>query len=1081
MDYSRINKLKKLPYIYPKDNVTTHDLLLKDEDGHTYLEYIVNNKISIEDDNLIDFLSNNYDYLKYLTDNNYFLNHYANSDLLFNEINGERLIIKIYKANIFYRLSLDIIYKFFQKIDDHYIISDIINAKEKLLNLTSLIPEVNNYNLLLKCFDDIKRDGLFKYANTNILLQQYTEEYTLLEILLRNNIIPTRMDKTSEFYAELLYKYGKYDELITLDTSVLVNYPSKEHNYLQLLIEKNYNFDNKSFNYSLLSYDKKDYASALLFLAPKYNLQKVGANTLTSYSEVSNQMPLIFHMLEQDFNVTKEYFINDEVMEGIIDFLSEYRGINKEDLKDFKLEDYRKYLPQVDNLKEKLKNNEVKELTKEDFFHHQLLEKYDDNMTILEYCLKNSIEISDYNDCNFNEILIMQKYHKLPSIQEKYLFQKVDEENCLIDLLIKNNEFSDVRSAIGSNLKILDYCRKYHNYKIIGDKIKDELFVIINGSCLAEEFLNDENFIKEVYRYEISKEQLELLFNKGYLKFLSYAREKDLLIEINGKTVLEHLLDNNIDPNFQYFYADEEETVKILMGKKAYHLMHNVNIGLLVDKPNKENNYLQQLIELYKQGNDIKFEFFNTYSENLAAVAKLYIQMNKNGLGGFLDTLDAKKILKEVDSDYNSINDLSNDQNEVNNEQQISKDPQIRRTLLYYLIQEDKDYTLNKLLNINDKKNLKVDMELRLMGITEGVFDFDYDRLDFDEIYRKTYIKDFASTIKSPVDDLLQELTDLFKQDQKSDMSLVESLVISYRYYTSINPLFIEELKKLIEAKKNNPDFYYLKEKNAGCFNTGDKSVHVKDATISTLIHETGHALHFFTANNAVPKELKDVIKRIVTNPDFNSKVDAYSKQYSEIKNKVTENAQGIIDKYPHKDDDSQSKEIVELMKTKKEEISKIYLEKGYSQETISQIISTQFTAEEFVEQKKEIEKYELVDAIMRYEYDAFIAIGDIIDGVVGGKFKSNIYYNDKGETIQNAYGHGIRYYSRDDFESVFLEMIANYSSMMKSKKSSENIALLRYIVGDELVDLIDNFYKYSMLKKPIENDIGGNYGSIRL
>ena len=93
----------------------------------------------------------------------------------------------------------------------------------------------------------------------------------------------------------------------------------------------------------------------------------------------------------------------------------------------------------------------------------------------------------------------------------------------------------------------------------------------------------------------------------------------------------------------------------------------------------------------------------------------------------------------------------------------------------------------------------------------------------------------------------------------------------------------------------------------------------------------------------------------------------------------------------------------------------------------------------------------------MRYEYDAFIAIGDIIDAITKGNFQSNLLRNDKNEKIESAYGHGIRYYSLKTHG--FDEMVANYSSIIKSKHSNEILKLLRNIVGDELVDLLDEFY----------------------
>ena len=53
----------------------------------------------------------------------------------------------------------------------------------------------------------------------------------------------------------------------------------------------------------------------------------------------------------------------------------------------------------------------------------------------------------------------------------------------------------------------------------------------------------------------------------------------------------------------------------------------------------------------------------------------------------------------------------------------------------------------------------------------------------------------------------------------------------------------------------------------------------------------------------------------------------------------------------------------------------------------------------------------------------------------------------------------------------VFTEMVANYSVIIKSKRSEEALQILRAIVGDELVDLLDDFYKEKILKLPTYED----------
>ena len=82
---SRIDELKQISFTIKKDKgVKVSDLFLKDEKGETYLDYIIKKKISIIDEDLIDYISNDYNLLKYLMENHYFLPHYNNIDIQHN-------------------------------------------------------------------------------------------------------------------------------------------------------------------------------------------------------------------------------------------------------------------------------------------------------------------------------------------------------------------------------------------------------------------------------------------------------------------------------------------------------------------------------------------------------------------------------------------------------------------------------------------------------------------------------------------------------------------------------------------------------------------------------------------------------------------------------------------------------------------------------------------------------------------------------------------------------------------------------------------------------------------------------------
>jgi hypothetical protein len=295
-------------------------------------------------------------------------------------------------------------------------------------------------------------------------------------------------------------------------------------------------------------------------------------------------------------------------------------------------------------------------------------------------------------------------------------------------------------------------------------------------------------------------------------------------------------------------------------------------------------------------------------------------------------------------------------------------------------------------------------------------------------------------------------------------MRLVDALITSYRYATSVNPIFIEELKVLIEIKKKNPDFHYKRIDGGAYFDS--ESVCCDNATIGTLIHETGHAIHHYTTNDEVPQGFYELIEKIKNSPEWIHKVANYSKKFHEIRKQIHERATDIVKKVfaAHLTDEDE-KEIDRLLTEEKEKIKSEYLKKGYSEEDLDVILTDTFTRKDFLAQKVTIETGEVEDFLMRHLYDAFIAIGDYIDGITFGKFRSKVLRDEDGELIPSTYGHGVRYYKSRYL--IYCEMVANYSEIIKSKHSKEILNLLRNIVGDELVDMLDDFYKHRMLSLP--------------
>lgn len=93
----------------------------------------------------------------------------------------------------------------------------------------------------------------------------------------------------------------------------------------------------------------------------------------------------------------------------------------------------------------------------------------------------------------------------------------------------------------------------------------------------------------------------------------------------------------------------------------------------------------------------------------------------------------------------------------------------------------------------------------------------------------------------------------------------------------------------------------------------------------------------------------------------------------------------------------------------------------------------------------------------MRSEFGSLMAIGDILDAIYEGKLNSEHLKNKQGEIIKRTPGHGLRYYYGT--KHGFDEMIANFSYISKSKESEEMLELLKSIIGDELYNMLSEFY----------------------
>ena len=106
-------------------------------------------------------------------------------------------------------------------------------------------------------------------------------------------------------------------------------------------------------------------------------------------------------------------------------------------------------------------------------------------------------------------------------------------------------------------------------------------------------------------------------------------------------------------------------------------------------------------------------------------------------------------------------------------------------------------------------------------------------------------------------------------------------------------------------------------------------------------------------------------------------------------------------------------------------------------------------------------------------------AIGDIIDAIFRGHYSAGELRSSSGKTIKCIGGHGIYYYNASNL-SVYDEIFANYMSIRKSIKNKviyidkvhgkiyDPVFALRLIVGNELVDYLEDVYQREVLNSPV-------------
>ena len=725
-----------------------------------------------------------------------------------------------------------------------------------------------------------------------------------------------------------------------------------------------------------------------------------------------------------------------------------------------------------------------------------ILEKKQINKTIVESIYEN-LEIIDLlcNSNNYfylnylsqeiitklitkdnNGIYPIEKYLNNKRLIEK-IMPSINDINVLLEICNRNNDY-DLIKAVKARMLITNY--------------KDDKTVLLF-------LLNDKKVVPDCL-INIPEDIvfIKYLIKNNLYDYLKKASEDVLLMEVDsGKTLLEFLIDKGYDPEIKYIF--NKKTISILYRKQKLNLAKFVSDDVLLAP-------VKKLFSDDSLGNETLFEYMirNGYKLNSSRISseKLFKICYLEQRPDLLEEASISDLLKPIDDTYTYFDYIldsiankglkirvpsrpwSSDVNEhIEYYTTIAKHDMMKyireikaekllkkygdKTLLEYLLDADSDLTLNKILS----DDLKADPDIAVILKNRGIVQKSVNVSKEENEYTTKYIENINNHLGiGPLPEegerLLNELKLLFLTDGKSDKALITGLIAGYRNALMNNyDINIIEIKKLIEIKKENKDiFYYIKSNNGSYFSPSNGSIFCENANTNTLLHETGHALHFYTADMKTPDDYQEIVERARENPEVLAKTKEYAANYRKLINNITLLVEQRYDSFfksyysPEK-----VEEIKKNLTKSKEEKKKEYKELHIPDEQLDMILSDMYTQEEYIDHQKRIFIEDNVDAILRNEFGSLLPIGDILDAIYEGKLHSNTLKDSQGEAICKTGGHGLNYY----YATLhgFDEMIANFAAISKANDAKEKLKMLKSIVGDEVYDMISNFYYHDILK----------------